>query len=109
MSTKSIGNEAEGMACLYLQEIGYKILDRNWTTRWCEIDVVCTKGRTVYFVEVKYRKNNLYGDGLDAITSIKLKQMNFAAEVWVNSNKWEGDYELAVISVNPKTTEFLII
>lgn len=100
MTTTSTGRQAEQAAADYLAKKGYKILDQNWRTRWCEIDIVAQKKNTVYFVEVKYRKSTAWGSGLDYITPAKLKQMRFAAEFWVSTNDWNGDYSLLAIEVS---------
>ena len=81
-STRQIGNESESVAAAYLIQQGHHILERNWKTRWCEIDIVSRKDDTLYFTEVKHRKNNKAGDGLAAITPKKLRQMNFAAAAY---------------------------
>ena len=99
MNTKEIGNRGEDIASVYLENNKYTILDRNWKTRWCEIDIIATCKQVVYFVEVKYRKNDAYGNGLDYITAKKLAQMRFAAEFWVHNNNFNGDYRLAAVSV----------
>lgn len=112
MSTTQTGRVAEESAKIYLQQKGYKIISQNWRTRWCEIDIVASNDSVVYFVEVKYRKSDKWGDGLDAITNKKLEQMTFAAELWVSQNKWRGDYQLAVISATglpPLATDFIIL
>lgn len=100
MSTTEIGRRAEAMVADELVRRGYKIVACNWRTRWCEIDIVATKGKEVYFVEVKYRKTNAWGDGLDAITPKKLQQMSFAAEMWVSEMRWKGGYELIAASAS---------
>lgn len=110
MSTTSTGRAAEDAAAAYLKNLGYKILDQNWRTRWCEIDIVTKKDRIVSFVEVKYRKSDEFGGGLQYITPAKQKQMAFAAQFWVSSNNWDGDYNLAAVEVTGpefKITEFL--
>jgi uncharacterized protein (TIGR00252 family) len=94
MNTTTMGNQAEDAVANYLRSRGYSVLEQNWRTKWCEIDVVAQKADTVYFVEVKYRKNALQGDGLAYITDKKLQQMSFAAELWVTSHNWQGAYEL---------------
>ena len=94
MSTTSTGQQAENAVAEYLRTRGYQIIEQNWRTRWCEIDVVAQKDDTTYFVEVKYRKSSYQGDGLAYITDKKLQQMSFAAELWVSSNNWQGGYEL---------------
>lgn len=112
MTTTQTGRAAEDAAAKYLQKNGFKIVDQNWRTRWCEIDIVATKKKVVYFVEVKYRKSSKWGDGLDAITDKKFDQMTYAAEIWICDNDWMDDYELAVISATgepPKVTDFIVV
>ena len=81
-TTKSVGDKAENKVADYLRAEGHEILDRNWKTKWCEIDIISMKDRKVYFTEVKYRKNTQHGGGIAAITPRKLKQMAFAAEYY---------------------------
>src|SRR3989344_2467281 len=95
-STTNIGRLAESAIAEYLAVRGYKILDQNWHTRQCEIDIVAVKCQSVYFIEVKYRIRDDQGSGVDYITAKKLKQMTFAGEVWVAQNSWTGDWRLVV-------------
>ncbi len=105
MTTTDTGHQAEAAVADYLRQRGYKMLEQNWRTRWCEIDIVAQKDRRVYFVEVKYRRNANQGSGLDYITSQKLRQMRFAAEAWVADHEWQGDYQLAAAEVAGATFE----
>lgn len=107
MSNYITGHAAEANAAEYLKQQGFKILELNWKTRYCEIDIVAQKNKIIYFVEVKYRKSNFFGSGLEYITTKKLKQMTFAAEMWVNQHKWEGDYQLAALSITAGENEFI--
>ncbi len=110
MSTTSTGRAAEDAAAAYLKKQGYKILDQNWRTRWCEIDIVAKKDNVVSFVEVKYRKSDEFGGGIQYITPAKQKQMAFAAQFWVSKNNWDGDYSLAAAEVTGpeyQITEFI--
>lgn len=50
---QKIGEIGENLACEYLQKNGYKILDRNYSRKWGELDIVAKKGNIVHFVEVK--------------------------------------------------------
>ena len=90
----------------HLVALGYKVLFKNWRTRRCEIDIVASKGKCVYFVEVKYRQQATQGSGFDYITAKKLKQMRFGAEMWVSEYRWTGDYCLAAAEVSG--TDFLV-
>lgn len=99
MST-AIGRQAEAVAAEFLRKNGHKILAQNWRTRWCEIDIVTQKGKTTYFVEVKYRKGSLWGDGLEYITYRKRQQIIFAAEFWLSQHKTMGECRLVAISMS---------
>lgn len=98
MST-AVGRLAEAVAAEFLVAKGCEVVVQNWRTRWCEIDIVATRGATVYFVEVKYRASNIWGSGLDYITPQKLRQMHFAAEFWCAEATFTGDYRLAAVAL----------
>lgn len=85
-STKQIGDKAEEVAAEYLRANGHTIIARNWKTRFCEIDIVSQHNGTVYFTEVKHRKDVEHGDGLAAITIKKRRQMEFAAKYFATSH-----------------------
>lgn len=78
------GAVAEAKAAQVLRQGGYQIIDRNWKTRWCEIDIIASKDNVFYFFEVKYRRTSLSGTGLDYITAAKLRRMKFAAQLYVS-------------------------
>lgn len=110
-TTKKIGDRAEDEAANYLVRHGHEILERNWKTKYCEIDIVSLKLNTLYFTEVKYRKSAEQGGGIAAITKKKLDQMKFAANLFVQMQKiTEPDLLLAVISMTgnqPEVEEFI--
>jgi len=107
-TTKSIGDAAEDIAAEYLHSLGHTVLNRNWKTKFCEIDIVSVKDKTIYFSEVKYRRSATQGGGLAAITTKKQQQMKFAAEYYAVSKKLVGvDMKLIAISMtgSPPTIE----
>ncbi len=102
------GHKGEDAAVKYLEDLGHKILGRNWKTKWCEIDIVSEKDGVLYFTEVKYRR---MGRGLDAITPAKQKQMRFAAEMFLK-NCPDKSAQLAAIAAsgdNYQVTDFLVL
>lgn len=110
MTNFAHGREAEEAAVNYLESYGYDIINKNWRTRYCEIDVIAHKDDVVYFIEVKYRQNPDQGLGLEYITGKKLKQMQFAARMWLSDDGWDGDYDLAALEVTGleyEVTEFV--
>lgn len=82
-TTKQIGDIAEDVTAEYLEQQGHEIVARNWKTKFCEIDIVSRCDDTIYFTEVKYRRQANQGGGVAAITPKKLRQMKFAAEYFV--------------------------
>lgn len=86
-----IGATGETLAALELQNQGMEILDRNWSCRWGELDVValdCADGRrTAVFVEVKCRTGRNYGDPLESITYAKIKRLRQLAAEWMRQHR----------------------
>ncbi len=96
--TRAIGDASETAAAEELVRRGHEILERNWKTKYCEIDIVSRKGDTVYFTEVKHRKNDAAGDGLAAITPKKLNQMEFAARLYAHTMQL-SDVNLQLLAI----------
>ena len=78
--------------------MGHQIVERNWKTKYCEIDIISSKAGALYFTEVKYRKDLDQGGGIAAITPKKLNQMKFAARLFA-SNMDEVNMRLAVVTL----------
>lgn len=108
LTTKKIGDSGETAAVLYLQKAAHEIMERNWRTKFCEIDIISLHKSTYYFSEVKYRKSNIQGGGMAAITSKKQRQMKFAAEFYALKNKLvKTDLRLMAIDVTGDPAEVL--
>jgi len=98
-STTSIGQAAEQAVAEELTRQGFTIFQRNWRTKWCEVDIIAGKDRVIWFIEVKYRASAKFGDGLEYIGPEKLKHMYRAAELWVVRHGWSGEYTLGAVAV----------
>ncbi len=51
--TQKTGEIGENIAVKFLVKHGFSILDRNYTKKWGEIDIVAEKDNKIYFIEVK--------------------------------------------------------
>jgi uncharacterized protein (TIGR00252 family) len=106
----AVGRRAEAAAAEYLMRNRFTVLQRNWRTRWCEVDIVASRPGTVYFVEVKYRGRTDWGSGLDYITRHKVRQMYFAAHFWAAQHNTPADYCLLAIELTddpPRVTRIV--
>ena len=109
-TTRQIGDDSETVAAEYLIRVGHEIIKRNWRTKWCEIDIVSRKDGVIYFTEVKHRKNDQAGGGMEAITPAKLRQMRFSASFYASSLKEPYDLRLSAIATTgtpPVVVEYL--
>lgn len=77
--TRSTGKKYEDVAALYLEKKGCRILDRNYRNARGELDIVAAKDGTIIFLEVKYRRNGVCGDPLEAVDTRKQRRISRTA------------------------------
>lgn len=87
MNSKSAGDFGEDMAAEHLKDEGYEIYDRNYHTRYGEIDIIAFKERTVCFCEVKTRRNANTGTAAEAVNASKQKKICLAALEYMQKNR----------------------
>lgn len=106
-STTQIGRLAEKHAYVYLtKNYGFNLLAQNWRTRTCEIDLIMQRSRTIYFIEVKYRKHSTSGSGLEAITKSKLDQMKRSSYEWIKFNPEYSNFEKTLSAIELSGSQF---
>lgn len=98
MSTTEIGRRAEAAAAHFLKSRGFIIVERNWRTRFHEVDIVARKGSVTHFVEVKYRKSDRFGTGLEYVSQDKLHRLKRAALYWQQTRS-EGAYQFDAVTI----------
>ena len=82
----ALGRHGEQLAAEYLQQAGFRILDRNWRCAEGEIDIVMVDRRVLVVCEVKTRSSTGYGTPLEAITRRKVRRLRHLAIRWVQAN-----------------------
>jgi putative endonuclease len=80
--TSELGRLAEDFAVGFLQEKGYKVIDRNFRSRFGEIDIVAEDNGCLVFVEVKARWSQRFGSPEEAVTPQKLYKIRRTAEYY---------------------------
>ena len=96
---RQFGNRGESLATVYLLAQGFNILERNWSCRLGEVDVICERAGVTHFVEVKTRKTLEYGRPEEAITPTKLRYLRRAVEWYLQSSKTPPrDYQVDALA-----------
>lgn len=104
---KVTGNRGEGLATEYLQKKGYTILERNYRSKWGEVDIIAktksetrnSKDEVVVFVEVKTKTTDRYGEPWEMVSHWKIEQVKRMGEVWCREFGWEGRVRVDVVGV----------
>lgn len=87
---KLTGSEGEDRAAAVLKKQGYKILLRNFRSRFGEIDIIAEEDDFLVFVEVKRRSGRNFGTSLEAINPRKKLHIIRSAEIYLKANHWLG-------------------
>jgi putative endonuclease len=96
----ALGALGESLAVTFLQGVGFSIVERNFTCVCGELDIVARDGRTIVFVEVKCRKNEMYGPPQLAVTPFKQRQISKAALVWLSKRKlYDAEARFDVVAI----------
>jgi len=90
MNKREKGGEFEEKAAEYLRGQGLVVLEKNYQTKLGEIDLICKDGDTIVFVEVKYRKTNDYGEGMEAVDVKKIRKMYKTAEIYIALKRFKN-------------------
>ena len=98
------GTHWEKAAESYLRERGLKLLHRNFSSRFGEIDLIMEDEQTVVFIEVKYRKNAQHGSGAEAVTFHKQDRISRTAAWYLVKHPHRADQfcRFDVISIEPE-------
>lgn len=96
ISTGQLGEKTAGE---YLKKRGYKIIERNFKTKYAEIDLVGEKDKTLVFFEVRTKRGEDFGSPEDTLNGAKLKQMVFASRIYCAAKKWPGPCRIDAVCI----------
>ena len=79
-----LGRLGEQLAAEHMIRRGFRIVERNYRTRWGELDIVAYDGRTLAFCEVKTRRLSTPGrDPLESVHTRKRSKVRKMARSWL--------------------------
>lgn len=89
VNRRKLGGLQEQRALRYLGVQGLSLIQSNFNCRVGEIDLIMRDRQgTVIFVEVRYRKSDLYGSAQETIGPAKRRKLRLAAQWFLKSRNW---------------------
>ena len=99
-NNREFGSWGEKQAEEYLLDKGYQLVERNFRVRQGEIDLIVKNDQFLVFVEVKTRKNNLFGAPQAAVDYRKQNKIKKIAKFYLRDKKYiEYKLRFDVISI----------
>ncbi len=89
-SKRDKGDYYETLAWQFLKRQGCQLQTRNWHCRYGEIDLIVLQDATLIFIEVRYRKNNLFGGALASLNPVKMAKLERSAQLYLQRFGWQG-------------------
>ena len=94
-----LGRWGEDLAAAFLEEKGYAIIERDWKSGHHDLDIVAKDGSTLVIVEVKTRRNRLYGNPEEAIDYKKRRSLLSAINHYTKSHRIYSNVRFDIISI----------
>jgi putative endonuclease len=96
---KVTGNRGEDLAAEYLQNKNFLIIERNFRTRFGEIDIICYDGPTLVFVEVKTKIGHDFGEPEEMATKSKIAKVKRMGEVYMQDKGLNVGCRVDVVAI----------
>ncbi len=119
--SQKIGELGEDIACKFLMKHGFVILERNYTKKWGEIDIIAEKWEKRYFVEVKSKSVKSL-DSVSYETSRpednmhywKMKRLRRVVETYLISKRlgsvhWQFDLLVVYMDLSKRTARVRVV
>ena len=94
-----IGKLGEEIAKRFLEEKGYKVIEQNYRTRYCEIDLIVLDKRMLVFVEVRTKTGEIFGSPEDTLNKKKIKKIIRGALWYVCRREYSQAYRIDAVCV----------
>ena len=110
VNKRKIGFEYEEYTKKYLELKGLKYIESNFYSRFGDIDLIFfeEKSKTLIFVEVKYRKNNEYGEAVEFVTKSKMEKIYLTSICYINKIEWKENIRYDIVGISRFKNKFKI-
>lgn len=103
--SRAKGNEAEDIACRFLADNGFAVIERNFYSRFGEIDIIALKDGVLHFIEVKSGLD--YESAVLNITKSKLLKIIKTAHVYMKKSSLDVNFVFDALIVAEQKIEFI--
>ena len=95
-----LGRWGEDRAVAYLEGKDYTIIERDWKSGHRDIDIIARgEDGTIVFIEVKTRRNRMFGEPEDAIDYRKMQNLQQAINHYIKSHRINSEVRFDIITV----------
>ena len=103
------GQQGEALACTFLSEKGYELLETNWRYKRAEVDIIAKDGKILVFIEVKTRSTDYFGAPEAFITDKKKRLLSDAASAYMEEigHDWEIRFDYVSVIYKDKGNFYL--
>ncbi|MDD5692962.1 MAG: YraN family protein [Patescibacteria group bacterium] len=108
--SREIGIIGEDIACKILIDMGYVIVERNYHSKFGEIDIIARLDTKIIFVEVKYKEDQGYGLPQEAVTRQKIRKIIKTARYYLHESELsETDWQIDVLAIAKEKGSYNLI
>lgn len=107
MKRDQIGREAEDRALGFLEQKGLRLIERNYRSRFGEIDLIMREGSTIVFIEVRYRRSKAFGGASHSVTSAKQQRLLATAEQFLQQHAPQLPARMDVLALEGNEIEWI--
>ena len=105
MNIGKIGAEGEKRVANFLRDRGFAVVNRNYTCRYGEVDIIAENDEYILFVEVKTRKQKSMVSGAEAVDAFKQRRITLTANDYIIKTECEKQprFDVAEVTVFTKS------
>ncbi len=105
----TLGAWGEEQAVFYLEQRGYRIIERGFHCPFGEIDIIAACADELIFCEVKTRRQGALSTPQEAVSISKQRRLLKTAAWYLNQHPWAGDLRFDVIAIVARKSGFDVV
>src|SRR4051812_43449221 len=106
ISTRDIGKIGEDIACKWLKNHGFLVIERNYLKKWGELDIIAAKDKIIHFIEVKsvFKSDTSEKKGYrpeENVHNLKVRRLRRTIETYLLEHRFNKDalFQFHVLTV----------